>query len=163
MQLLESTKYGIKQLWSIFDFDLVYKLCNNKEIQRDARDADPGADPEVAAVINPTNATFKRIDTKLFAPVVILSTEDDNKELEQLKTEFKRTIGWNKYRSNQTETNNLYYLVDLTFSKVNRLFVLLFKNEDDRTSFSKYYTPSVEIQKFNVLIDAKSFFWCVNK
>ena len=133
-------------------------MCNNKEIQRDARDADPGADPEVAAVINPTNATFKRIDTKLFAPVVILSTEDDNKELEQLKTEFKRTIGWNKYRSNRIKINNLYYLIYPAFTRVNGLFVLLFETEDDRTFFAKYYMPSVEIQDVNGLIDGKSFF-----
>ena len=54
-------------------------MCNSKEIQRDARDTGPGADPTIAAVINPTNATFKRIDTKLFAPVVTISTEDDKK------------------------------------------------------------------------------------
>ena len=36
---------------------------------------------------------------------------------------------------------------------------MLFENEDDRTSFSKYYTPSVEKKKdFNLLIDGKSFF-----
>ena len=48
---------------------------------------------------------------------------------------FKRTIKWNKYRSEmttQTKTNNLYYLIDPTFIKVNRLFVLSFENEDDR-------------------------------
>ena len=37
-------------------------------------------------------------------------------------------------------------------------FVLSFKNEDDRTSFSKYYVPKVQIKGFNVLIDGKSFF-----
>ena len=42
------------------------------------RDADPDADPAVAAVDNPTNVTFKITDTKLYAPVVTLSTEDDN-------------------------------------------------------------------------------------
>ena len=50
----------------------------------------------------------------------------------------------NKYRSeltNQTQNNNLNYLIDPTFTKVNRLFVLSFKNED-----------------FNMLIDGKSFF-----
>ena len=60
--------------------------------------------------------------------------------------------------SNHTKNNNLNYLIDLTFTNVNRLFVLSFKNEDDRTSFSKYYTPIVETKNFNVLIDGKSFF-----
>ena len=60
--------------------------------------------------------------------------------------------------TNQTKTNHLNYLIDPTFTKVNRLFVLSFENEEDRTSFSKYYVPKVEIKDFNVLIDGKSFF-----
>ena len=125
------------------------------------RDTNPDADPAVAAVNNPTNGTFKITNTKLYVPVVILSTEDDNKLLEKLKAGLKRTIKWNKYRSEvtkQAKTNNLNYLIDLTITKFNRLFVLIFENEDDRTSFSKYYTPSVKIKDFNVLIDGKSFF-----
>ena len=49
----------------------------------------------------PTAETFKITDTKLYVPVVSLSIQDDNKfeQLEQLKTGFKRTIKWNKYRS----------------------------------------------------------------
>ena len=113
----------------------------------------------VAAVNNPTNATFKIKDAKLYVPVVTLSTENDNKFLEQLKSGFKRTVKWNKYRSElttQTKVNN--YLIDPTFNKVNRLFVLPFENEDDSKSFSKYYTPKVEIKDFNVSIDGKFFF-----
>ena len=59
---------------------------------------------------------------------------------------------------NQTKNNNLNYLIDPTFTNVNRLFVLTFENEDDRTSFSKYYVPKVEIKDFNVLINGKLFF-----
>ena len=87
---------------------------------------------------SPTNATFQIRNTKLYVPVVTLSTNDDNNSLEQLKSGFKRTINWNKYRwemTNQTRTNNLNYLIDPTFTKVNRLFVLSFENEEDRTSF----------------------------
>ena len=49
-----------------------------------------------------TNATFKITDTKLYVSVVTLSTENDKTLLEQLKTGFKRTIEWNKYRSEMT-------------------------------------------------------------
>ena len=49
-------------------------------------------------------------------------------------------------------------MIDPTFTIVNRLFVLSFENEDDRTSFPKYYVPNVQIKVFNVLIDGKSFF-----
>ena len=45
-----------------------------------------------------------------------------------------------------------------TFTKVNRLIVLSFENEKDRTSFSKYYGPSIKIKDFNMLIDRKAFF-----
>ena len=125
------------------------------------RDADPDEDPAVAEFNNPTGAAFKITDTKLYLPVATLSTEHDNKLLEQLKLEFKRTIQWNKYRSEmfkETTTNNVNYLIDPTFSIANRLFVLSFKNENDRIYFSKYYITSVAIRDFNVLIDGKRFF-----
>ena len=57
----------------------------------------------------------------------------------------------------QAKTNNLNYLIDPKFSQANSLFILTFKNEDDRTFFSKYYTPEVKIKFFNVLIDGKRF------
>ena len=48
--------------------------------------------------------------------------------------------------TNQTKTNHLNYLIDPTFTNVIRLFVSWFENEEDRTSFSKYYVPKVEIK-----------------
>ena len=60
------------------------------------------------------NAVFQITDTKLYVPVVTLSNENDIKLLEQLKTGFKRTIKWNKYRSQMTiqpQNNNLSYQV----------------------------------------------------
>ena len=97
----------------------------------------------------------------MYVPVVTLSTEDDNKLLQQLKLAFKRTIKLNKYRAemtNQAKTNNLNYLIDSTFNKVSTLFVLSFENEEDKTSFSKCYPPKIEIKDFNVLTDGSSFF-----
>ena len=99
----------------------------------------------------------------MYVPVVTLSTKDDSKLLDQLKTRFKRTIKWNKYRSEmttQTRTNNSNYQIDPTFNKVNRLFVLSLENERDRSSFSKYCKPNVQIKHFNVLIDEKIFLIC---
>ena len=113
------------------------------------READPDADPAVAGINNPTNAISKIKDIKLYVLVVTLSAENDNKLLEQLKSGFKRTIKWNKNRSEmsyQTKNSNLNYLIDPTFTNVNRPFVSSFENENDRTSFSKYYVPNVEIR-----------------
>ena len=59
---------------------------------------------------------------------------------------------------NQTENNSLNYLIDPTFTNVNRLFVLSFENENDKTYFSKHYLPKVEVKDSNVLIDGKTFF-----
>ena len=120
-----------------------------------------GGNPPVSRINNPTNAIFRITNTNLYVPVVTFSAKDDDSFLEQLKSEFKRTIKWNKYRSemtNQTNNNHLNHLINPTFTKVNRLFLLLFENEEDRTSFSKYYVPKVEIKDFNVLIDRKKDF-----
>ena len=108
----------------------------------------------------PRDATFAFTDAESYVPLVTLSTQNNNKLLQQLKTGFKRIIKWNKYRSersNQTKNNSVNYLIDPTFIKIKRLFMLSFEGEVDRISFSKYYTPSVEIKDFNVLIDSESF------
>ena len=100
----------------------------------------------------------------MYVPVVTLSKKKDIKLLEQLKSGFKTTIKWNKYRSQMTvqpQNKNLNYLIDPTFMNVNRLFVLSFprnNNIDSRYSSSNYYVPKVKINNFNVLIDGKSFF-----
>ena len=60
--------------------------------------------------------------------------------------------------SNQNKNNNLNYLIDTTFSNFNRLFILSFENEDDKTSHYKYYLPNLEIKDYNVLIDGNAFF-----
>ena len=104
---------------------------------------------------------IKITEPKLFVPVVTLWTQGNAKLLRQLKSGFKRTINWNKYQSSvKTYEQNRYlnHLVDPSFQGVNRLFVLSFENEDDRTSHSTYYLPKVEIKDYNVMIDAKNVF-----
>ena len=96
-----------------------------------------------------TNSTgegkFVITDTKLYVPVVTLSTQDNLKLLQQVKSGFKRKIIWNKYESSiKTFAQNRYlnYLINPIFQGVNKLFVLIFENENDRTS---HYLPKVEI------------------
>ena len=94
-------------------------------IDKLTRDADYNANPIVYEIDNPENAIFQITDTKLYVPVVTLSKENDIKLLEQLKSGFKKTIKWNKYGSQMTiqpKNNNLNYLIDSTFTNVNRLF-----------------------------------------
>ena len=63
----------------------------------------------------------------------------------------------------QLQNNNLNYLIDPTFTKVNGLFVLSFVRNaegDHRDSFLHYYVPNVEIKDFNVLLMKKVFLTC---
>ena len=53
------------------------------------RDAEPNANPPVPEIRASAGATFKIADTKLYVIVATLSTEDDNKLLEQLKQDLK--------------------------------------------------------------------------
>ena len=113
-------------------------------------------------ITNSTGAeTYAITETKLYVPVVTLSTQDNTKLLQQLKSGFKRTISWNKYESNIktfAQSRYLNHLIIASFQWVNRFFVLYFKNESDRTSHSTYYLPKVEIKDYNVMIDGNNFF-----
>ena len=113
-------------------------------------------DVKPAANVSATIATFQIIDTKSYVSVVTLSKENEKKLLQQLKSGSKRTVKWNKYRSqmtSQSNNNNLVYLIDPPFNKVNRMFVLLFEKfeennveKDHRDSFSCYCVPNVDIK-----------------
>ena len=111
-----------------------------------------------------TNSTdegkFAITETKLYVSVVTLSTQDNAKLLQQLKSGFKRTINWNKYESSiKTFAQNRYlnHLINPSFQGVNRLFVLSFGNENDRTLHSTYYLQKVEIKDYKVMIGGKTF------
>ena len=112
--------------------------------------------------INIAGVNFVTTSTKLYVPIVTLSINYNIKFVENIKQGFKRTISWNKYRSEITTQpkNNLDYLIDSAFRNINRLFVLSFKNGNDptRDSFEKNYMPLVEIKDFNALIENKPFF-----
>ena len=63
-------------------------------------------------------ATFTITETRLYVPVVTLSTQDKAKLLSQLKSGFKKTINWNKYLSKPellTQNPNLNHLVEPRF------------------------------------------------
>ena len=103
---------------------------------------------------------FAITEAKLYVPVVTLSTEDA-KLLQQLKSNFKRKINWNKYESSvKTFAQNRYLncLINPSFQGVSRLFVLSFEKEDNRVSHSTYHLPKVEIKDYNIMIDGRDVF-----
>ena len=96
----------------------------------------------IATNIQNQNATFAITDTKLYVPVVTLSTQKNTKFLQQLNSGFKRVINWNKYLSKPellAQNPNLNHLSEPSFQGVNRLFVLAFENDDNRTVDDGYY------------------------
>ena len=81
----------------------------------------------VEEAIQTTGATFQINNAKIYVPVVTLYINDNIKFLENIQQEFKRTFPWNKYRSEittQPKNNNLNYLINPTFRKINRSFDL---------------------------------------
>ena len=115
----------------------------------------------IATAIQNQAATFEITDTKFYVPLVTLSTQENTKFLQQLKSGFKRVINWNKYLSKPellAQNPNLNHLVEPSFQGINRLFVLAFENDNDRTSDDRYYLPTVEIKDYNIVINGENFF-----
>ena len=126
--------------------------------------------------------SFMITNTKLYVPVVTLSTEDNNNLTKQLNDGFKRTIYWNQYVSKPfteqaaNKTGITRFALDAAFQGVNRLFVLAFEdtradkaadapaprnlvaNRVIRDSYRKYFVPRLDITSYNVLIDGRNFY-----
>ena len=115
-----------------------------------------------SVITNSTDAgTFEIRDTKIYVPVVTLSTEDNSKLLQQLKYGFKRAINWNKDLSKPEllkQDQNLNHLVEPSFKGVSRLFVLAFENDAQRTSHYGYYLSKVKLKDYNVMINGENLF-----
>ena len=93
--------------------------------------------------------------------VVTISTNDNTKLFQELKSAFKGIISWNKYQSKVTterQRQYLDYLIDPSFQGVNRIFVLSFENKTDRTGCTGYFLPKVEIKVCNIMIDGQNSF-----
>ena len=115
------------------------------------------------------DTTFKITNTKLYVPLVTLSSKDNVKLVKLLEEGFKRPVYWNEYQT-KIETRNLdnnnltRFPLDASFQGVRRLFVLAFDNTDngakkvERNSHKKYFLPRVNITNYNVLIDRRNFY-----
>ena len=110
---------------------------------------------------NPDNKPkFEITDTKRYVAVVTLSTQDNEKLLQRLKTGFERITNWNNYQSEPkiyTQNRYLKHLIDPSFQGVNRLFVLSFEDDEHR-SYKRYFLPTVEIKDYSVMIGGQNFF-----
>ena len=115
------------------------------------------------------DTTFKITNTKLYVPIVTLSSKDNVKLVKLLEEGFKRPVYWNEYQT-KIETRNLdnnnltRFPLDASFQGVRRLFVLVFDNTKncakkvERNNHTKYFLPRVNITNCNVLIDGRNFY-----
>ena len=100
-------------------------------------------------------------ETNPYVPVVTLSIKDNKNWSPQLKSDFKRTISWNEYLAKPellAQNAILNLLIEPSFQGVNRLFVLAFTIDAQRTSNKRFFIPNVEIKDYNVMIDGKNVF-----
>ena len=127
---------------------------------------------------NDRETTLKITSTKLYVPIVTLSTKHNVNLTKQLNEGFKRLVYWNEYKSKieskEADKNNLTrFPLDASFQGTNRLFALAFNNttENDnevpasntanrvqRDSHRKYFLPRVDTTNYNVLIDGRNFY-----
>ena len=123
-----------------------------------------GADADVDG--NNRETTFKITSTKLYVPIVTLSTKDNVNLTKQINEGFKRPVYWNEYKS-KIETkeinenrNSERFPLDASFHGVNIIFVLAFGNTNDanKNSHRKYFLPRASITNYNVLIDDRKFY-----
>ena len=106
------------------------------------------------------NSVFAITHTKLYAPIVNLSAEENVK----LGEVFKRPIYWNKYNiiPNETYAANGYIreLLNSSDQRVKRLSVLAYDNANGITSDShkRYFLPRIEMKDYNIEIDGRNFY-----
>ena len=110
---------------------------------------------------NNRETTFQITSTKLYVPIVILSTKDNV------------DLNWNEYKSKietKNSSNNFTrFPLHASFQGVNRLFVLAFDNTNNdarrvkRDSHRKYFFPRVGITGYNVLIGGRTETFMINQ
>ena len=125
------------------------------------------------------DTTFKITSTKLYIPIVTLSSKDNLKLVKLWEERFKRPVYWSEYQtkieSRNLDNSNLtrFTLLYASFQGVRRLFVLEFNNTtvtvpnnsinntNDRVlrnSHTKHFLPRGNITNYNVLIDGRNFY-----
>ena len=111
-----------------------------------------------------TAATFAITDTKLYAPVVTLNTEDNAKLSKPLREGFKRSAYWNKYKvilKDYVANNYIREWRDASIQGFNKLFVLISAYGNNITienTFRKNFLPRLKIENYNIETDRRNFY-----
>ena len=108
------------------------------------------------------DTTFNITNTKLYVPIVTLSSKDKVKLVKLLEEGFKRPAYQNEYQTkietrNSDENHFTRIPLDAYFQGVRRLFVLNNTNNDAKKVERNSHTR-VNITNYNVLIDDRNFY-----
>ena len=112
---------------------------------------------------NANNIIFNIKYTKLYISIVTLSARQNQKLSKLISKGFERSAYRNEYKTKSEDkntTNEYRYFLESRFVGVDKLFVLLYSNQDDnfkRFKTRRYYLPKGIIEKYNVIINGKSF------
>ena len=101
--------------------------------------------------------------TKIYLPVVILSTKENQELSKFLSKGFNRSVYWNEYETKserKTTTSEHRYFLQSRFVGVNKLFVLVYSNQENilRYIAKRYYLTKGIINNYNIIINGKSFY-----
>ena len=96
-----------------------------------------------------------------------MSKEDNKDFIEQQNKGFQRSIYWNENKTKGQDevayANAFKYIsLDPSFQGINRLFVMAYDNvnasRSTRDGRTRYYLPTIDINKYNVIIDGRNFY-----
>ena len=114
------------------------------------------------------DTTFKITNTKLYVPIVTLSSKDNAKLVKLFREGFNRPVYWNEYQTKihtkDLDNNNpIRFLLDASFQGVRRSVLPLNNTDGDnkkvkRDSQTKYFLPKINITNYNVLTDGRNFY-----
>ena len=101
------------------------------------------------------DTTFKITNTKLYVPIVTLSSKDNAKLVKLLREGFNRPVYWNEYQTK-------IHTKDLDNNNPIRFLPLNNTDGDNkkvkRDSQTKYFLPKINITNYNVLTDGRNFY-----
>ena len=109
---------------------------------------------------NSYNIIFTIKETKLYVPVVTLSAKDNQKLSKLVRKGFKKSVYWNEYKTKRKKKKYRYFL-ESNFVGGNRLFVLIYLNQDDnakRYKAQRYYLPKGIIKNYSIIINGKNLY-----
>ena len=109
---------------------------------------------------NVNNIIFTIKDTQSYVPVVFLPAKGNRK----LSKWFQKSVYWNEYktkRENKNMTNEYKYFLESNFFGGNRLFILVYSNQNNNSKKFKtkrYDLPKEIIDHYNVIINEKKLY-----